>query len=96
LKDVKMTNIENALVWMYIKTWGLKGQHVLDQNIWNFGKADFEAALMTLLYSRKKEESERVKLLKELILEKYEATSDRTTYSLFYDWSQELYSEVSS
>ena len=94
-KNAQMTNIENALVWMYIKTWGLKGQHVIEHDIWNFGKVDFDAAVMAVLYPRK-EEPERVKLLKELILEKYEATSDRTTNTLFHDWSQELYSEVCS
>ena len=93
LKKIQMTKVENALVWLYIKTWGVRGQHVLDQNLWNFGKADFDAALMAVLYSQK-QESERIKLLRGLILEKDESTSDCPCQ--FYEWSKDLYSEVSS
>ena len=37
LLKTKMTKVENALMWLYVKTWGLQGQHVIDKEIWNFG-----------------------------------------------------------
>ena len=41
LKKTKMTKVENALMWLYVKTWGLQGQHVIDKDeIWNFGGTD--------------------------------------------------------
>ena len=47
LKDTKMTKIENALIWLYVKTWGLQGQHVIDEEeLWNFGREDLESALL--------------------------------------------------
>ena len=40
LKKTKMTKTENALMWLYVKTWGLQGQHVIEKDdIWNFGGA---------------------------------------------------------
>ena len=40
LKKTKMTKIENALMWLYVKTWGLQGQHVIEKDdMWNFGGA---------------------------------------------------------
>ena len=38
LNKTKMTKIENALMWLYVKSWGLQGQHVIDRlnsEIWN-------------------------------------------------------------
>ena len=41
LKKTKMSKVENALMWLYVKTWGLQGQHVIEQDeIWNFGGED--------------------------------------------------------
>ena len=41
LKKTKMTKAENALMWLYVKTWGLQGQHVIEKDdIWNFGGAE--------------------------------------------------------
>ena len=38
LNKTKMTKAENALMWLYVKTWGLQGQHVIDKDeMWNFG-----------------------------------------------------------
>ena len=38
LKRTKMTKIENALIWLYVKTWGLQGHHVIEEDeMWNFG-----------------------------------------------------------
>ena len=38
LKKTKMTKIDNALIWLYVKTWGLQGHHVIEEDeMWNFG-----------------------------------------------------------
>ena len=47
LNKTKMTKVENALMWLYVKTWGLQGQHVIDRNeMWNFGGEDLQEAIM--------------------------------------------------
>ena len=47
LHKTKMTKIENALMWLYVKTWGLQGQHVFDKyEMWNFGGEDLEEAII--------------------------------------------------
>ena len=47
LSRTKMTKVENALMWLYVKTWGLQGQHVIDKNeMWNFGGEDLQEAIM--------------------------------------------------
>ena len=47
LNKTKMTKVENALMWLYVKTWGLQGQHVIDKNeMWNFGGEDLQEAIM--------------------------------------------------
>ena len=47
LNKTKMTKVENALMWLYVKTWGLQGQHVIDQDqMWNFGGEDLEEAII--------------------------------------------------
>ena len=47
LNKTKMTKLENALMWLYVKTWGLQGQHVIDKNeIWNFGGEDLQEAII--------------------------------------------------
>ena len=46
MKKTQMTKIENALVWLYLKSWSRFGQHMLDEkSLWNFGGEDLEAAL---------------------------------------------------
>ena len=41
LKKTKMSKVENALMWLYVKTWGLQSQHVIEKDeIWNFGGED--------------------------------------------------------
>ena len=57
-----MTKLENALVWLYVKTWGKFGDHVMDKkDLWNFGADDLETAIMGIAYPRKREKTERVK-----------------------------------
>lgn len=52
LKNTEMTKIENALLWVYVKSWHIFGQHVLDEeSLWNFGGEDLEAALTDLFTS---------------------------------------------
>ena len=47
LNKTKMTKVENALMWLYVKTWGLQGQHVIEQDqMWNFGGEDLEEAII--------------------------------------------------
>ena len=68
-----MTKLENALVWLYIKTWGKFGDHVIEQKaLWNFGTDDLDTVIMSLILPRKKEKTERVKALTDLIMEKFE------------------------
>ena len=43
LKEAKMTGIENALAWLYVKSWENFGQHVIgEQELWNFEVKDLE------------------------------------------------------
>ena len=58
-----MSKIENALIWLLVKTWGLQGQHVLDEELWNFGSEDLELAIMRITFPRK-ESNERITDLK--------------------------------
>ena len=68
-----MTKLENALVWLYIKTWGKFGDHVIDEkDLWNFGADDLETVLKTLAFPRKREKTERFQALADLIMEKFE------------------------
>ena len=42
-----MTKLENALVWLFVKTWGKFGEHVIqEKNLWNFGGDDLETVIM--------------------------------------------------
>ena len=86
-----MTNLENALVWLYVKTWGKFGDYVISQNdLWNFGAQDLETAIMGLAYpgkSRETGKSERVKALADLITEKFENNL------AFYEWSLKIHHE---
>ena len=84
-----MTNLENALVWLYVKTWGKFGDHVMKEtSVWSFGAQHLEAAIMGLAYPRKKEQSERVKALTDLIMGKFD--QDR---SAFREWSANIHQE---
>lgn len=89
LMKTKMTKMENALCWLYVKSWNNFGQHVLDEEgLWNFGGEDLEAALMGLAYQRKQDKSERSKELKKLIMERFNNMVD------FCEWSRIIHSEV--
>ena len=98
LKKTKMAKIENALIWLYVKTWGLQGQHVIDEDaLWNFGIEDLESALNTIVYPRKKKKNDEksegeISLIEELrnrIMQKFD--DDKVK---FYEWSQTVYDEV--
>ena len=85
-----MTKIENALIWLYVKTWGEFGNHVIEENnLWNFGVDDLESAIMSLAYPRKREKTERVQALTDLIMEKFEGDA-----AAFREWSGELHDKV--
>ena len=85
----KMTKIENALVWLYMKSWNQFGQHVIDEkSLWNFGGEDLEAALTAVTYVRQKGTTELTKAFKELIMERFD------NEIAFVKWSQGIHSEV--
>ena len=53
LKKTKMSKLENAMIWLYVKTWGLQGQHVIDESaLWNFDDEDLESAIIGIAYPR--------------------------------------------
>ena len=99
LKKTKMTKIENALIWLYVKTWGLQGQHVIDEDaLWNFSGEDLESAIIGIAYPRKnnivdKNAEDKLSLVDEmrkLIIDKF--GDDKNA---FYEWSQKVHEEVS-
>ena len=55
-----MTKLENALIWLYVKTWGSFGEIDIKEDLWNFTANDLETAIMGLAYPRKKEKPDRV------------------------------------
>ena len=71
-----MTVLENALVWLYVKTWGAIGEHLINENdLWNFGAPDLETAITRLAYARKRkfkkeEKSELEQDLTNLIMDR--------------------------
>lgn len=91
LKETKMTKMENAMIWLYVKTWGLHGQHVIDEDeLWNFGGNDLESALTRIVYPRKQnkmdyksEDNSLIEKLQQLIMEKF-----RDDTQAFYAWSK--------
>ena len=86
-----MTKLENVLIWLYVKTWGKFGDHVIKEDaLWNFSADDFRTVLMELAYPTKKEKSERVKTLTDLIMGQFEEGG----LSAFRDWSGDLHAEV--
>ena len=101
-KRTELTKVENAMMWLYLKTWGLQGNHVIERNeLWNFGGEDLEDAIIGIAYPRmKKSENEDegrlsqsqddlVESLRKLIIEKFDGKKDE-----FYKWSQSIHDEV--
>ena len=85
-----MTKLENALIWLYAKTWGEFGNHVVDEkDLWKFGVGDLETAIMSIAYPRKRGITERVQALTDLIMEKFEGGA-----AAFREWSGELHDKV--
>ena len=85
-----MTKLENALVWLYIKTWGKFGDHVIkEKGLWNFGAVDLETVIMTLAFPRKREKTERFQALADLIMEKFEQDG-----VAFYEWAAKIHKEA--
>ena len=97
-----MTKLENVLVWLYVKTWGKFGEHVIaEKGLWKFSEKDLVSALMGLAYDaaynaaydaaypRKKEKTERVQALTDLIMEKFDQDS-----MAFLEWSVKIHHEA--
>ena len=85
-----MTSLENALVWLYVKTWGKFGDHLIEEkDLWNFSASDLEKVITGLLLPKTKEKNERVKALTDLIMEKF--NQDGTT---FYAWVVKIHEEI--
>ena len=98
LTKTKMTKVENALMWLFVKTWGQQGQHVIvNDEIWNFGGEDLQEAIMGIAYPFKREEKSNedgenlVELLRNLIMGRFDNKK-----SEFYEWSQTIHDEVVS
>ena len=100
LKRTEMTKVENALIWLYLKTWGLQGQHVIEKDeLWNFGGEDLEEAIIGIAYPRIKQnengggendsQEDLVDSLKKLIMGKFDKKHNE-----FYEWSRTLHNEV--
>ena len=90
-RETKMSKIENALVYLYVQTWGLQGEHVLEQSgIWKFKPKDLQMAIMSTAYPGTNEKTELIKTLKDLILGRFENGSTG-----FYEWSLKVHKEVS-
>ena len=84
-----MTKLENALIWLYMKTWGKFGDHITEEtDLWNFSGDDLENVIVGLAFPRKNENTERVKALTDLIMEKFE--HDGTA---FYEWAAKIHGE---
>ena len=85
-----MTKLENALIWIYVKTWGKYGDHVIEvKDLWNFADGDLETAIMGLAYPRKKEKPERIQALTDLIMEKFEQGG----LAAFREWSGQIHDQ---
>ena len=91
LKKMKMSKLENALIWIYFKTWGAQGQHVLDQHgLWKFSKTDLNTAITGIAYPFDEKPSERVNDLRDLIMGRFENGG----LTEFYEWSKNIHNEV--
>ena len=85
-----MTKLENALIWLYMKTWGKFGDHITEEkDLWNFSGDDMEKVIVGLAFPRKKEKSERVRAVTDLIMEKFE--QDKIA---LYEWAANIHNEV--
>ena len=62
---------------------------MVKRDLWNFGADDLETAIMGIAYPRKKEKTERVKALTDLIMEKFEHDG-----MAFREWSAKIHDEV--
>ena len=101
LKKIEVTKAENALMWLYLKSWGLHGQHVIDQDdLWNFGGEDLESVIMGIAFPRKNtskndignDEESNADLgesLRKLILGKF-----NNKMGDFYEWARNIHDEV--
>ena len=84
-----MTKLENALIWLYLKTWGKLGDHVIEEkDLWNFSGDDLEKAIMGLAFPRRNEKTQRVEALTTLIMEQFK--QDATA---FYEWAATIHRE---
>ena len=85
-----MTKLENALIWLYLKTWGKFGDHVIEEkDLWNFSGEDLETVIMGLAFPRKKEKTERVEALTDLIMEKFDQDG-----MAFREWAAKIHGEL--
>ena len=85
-----MTQLENALVWLYVKTWGKFGDHMIEKtDFWKFNGDELEKAITKLAFPRKNEKTERVQALTDLIMEKFDQDS-----MVFYQWAVKIHEEV--
>ena len=90
-KKAKMSKFENALIWLYVKTWGKFGDHIIaEKDLWKFNDADLERAIMGLAYPRKKPKLDRVKDLTGLIMGKFEDGGP----AAFREWSAIIHDQV--
>ena len=86
-----MTKLENALVWLYVKTWGKIGDHVIvEKDLWSFHDNDLETAIMGIAYPRRKAKPERVQAMTDLIMEKFEQDG----LDGFRKWSGEIHNQI--
>ena len=89
-QKIQMSKLENALVWLYVKTWGKFGEHVIQETeLWNFGAEDLETIIMTLALPRKRKKTERFQALTNLIMEKFEHDCLD-----FYKWAAKIHEEA--
>ena len=85
-----MTNLENALIWLYVKTWGKFGDHLIkEKQLWHFTASDLETVIMGLILPRTKEKTERVQDFTDSIMEKFD--HDGTA---FYEWVTGIHKEI--
>ena len=86
-----MTKLENAFIWIYVKTWGKFGDHIIEEkDLWNFGDDDLETAIMSIAYPRKKEKPERIQALTDLIMDKFEQGG----LAAFREWSGQIHDQI--
>ena len=86
-----MTKLENALIWIYVKTWGKFGDHIIEEkDLWNFADNDLETAIMSIAYARKREKPEPIQALVDLIMEKFEQGG----LAAFREWSGQIHDQL--